>query len=138
MKETKYGICAVNVVKFIMKDCQNLSENRIKSIWLNEMKKLTNSEDSIKKCCPRKTITGLILNNKTIINSENNGNFRSKNYDYAQFILQNHLNVKSPILKTDKLNFWKIIQHEFPNAPKNQNGQLDVLIALYKHELLRF
>ena len=138
MKETKFGKCAVNVVNIIIKDSQKISESKIKSIWLKEMQKLTNSKDSIKKCCPRLALTGLILNNQTKITSKEINSFQSKNHDYVQFILENHLKVKSPLMKTDKLIFWEIIQNEFANAPKNQNGQLDVLIALHKHELLRF
>ncbi len=102
------------------------------------MKELTSSKDSINKCCPRNTITGLILNNKTIINSENHGNFRSKNYDYVRFLLDDKKLPKKPILKSDKIKCWELIQNKFEKAPKNQNGQLDVLLALYNNNLLNF
>ena len=83
------------------------------------------------------TLTGLILNNQTIIKCKGNHSFQSKNYDYVRLILENQLNIKSQILKTDKSKFWKLIQDEFSKAPKNQNGQIDVLLALHKNKLLR-
>ena len=137
MKETKNGKCAIQVINRLKTDSKNLSESKIKEIWIEEMKKLTSSEDSINKCCPRKTLTGLILNNKTIINSENNDNFKSKNYAYVRFIIEKHLTTQNPILKTDKLKYWKLIQDKFEKAPKNENGQLDVLLALHSNNLLK-
>ena len=136
MKETKKGQCAIQVINRLKTDSKNLSESKIKEIWMGEMKKLTSSEDSINKCCPRKTLTGLILNNKTIINSENNDNFTSKNYDYVRFLLEDKKLPKKPILKSDKLKCWELIQNKFEKAPKNQNGQLDVLLALHSNNLL--
>jgi hypothetical protein len=137
MKETKNGKCAIQVINRLKTDSKNLLESKIKEIWIEEMKKLTSSEDSINKCCPRKTLIGLILNNKTIINSEKNDNFKSKNYDYVRFIIEEHLTDQKPILKTDKLKYWKLIQNKFDNAPKNQNGQLDVLFTLHQNNLLK-
>ena len=137
MNKTIYGTCAVNVVRIILKDSNNLSESKIIDIWLNEMQKLTKSKDSIKKCCPRKTLTGLILNNKTIINSERNDNFTSKNYDYVNYLLEDKKLPKKPILNSDKLKCWELIQNKFEKAPKNQNGQLDVLLALHSNNLLK-
>ena len=137
MKEAKYGKCAVNVVNILLNVDRILTEAEIKDIWLDQMSKLTTSVESIKKGCPRMTLTGLILNNQTIIKCKGNHSFQSKNYDYVRFILENQLNIKSQILKTDKSKFWKLIQDEFSKAPKNQNGQLDVLLALHKNKLLR-
>lgn len=137
MNETKYGTCAVNVVRIILKDPNNLSESKITNIWFKEMQKLTKSVDSIKKCCPRKTLTGLILNNKTIINSERNENFTSKNYDYVNYLLEDKKLPKKPILNSDKLKCWELIQNKFEKASKNQNGQLDVLLALHSNNLLK-
>jgi hypothetical protein len=137
MKETINGKCAIQVINRLKTDSKNLLESKIKEIWIEEMKKLTSSEDSINKCCPRKTLIGLIINNKTIINSEKNYNFKSKNYDCVRFIIEEHLTAKNPILKTDKLKYWKLIQNKFDNAPKNQNGQLDVLLALLQNNLLK-
>ena len=137
MKETKNVKCAIQVINRLKTDSKNLSESKIKGIWMEEMKKMTSSEYSINKCCPRKTLIGLILNNKTIINSEKNDNFKSRNYDYVRFIIEEHLTSQTPILKTDKLKYWKLIQSKFDNAPKNQNGQLDVLLALHSNNLLK-
>ena len=137
MKETKNGKCAIQVINRLKTDSKNLSESKIKEIWMEEMKKLTSVEDSINKCCPRKTLIGLILNNKTIINSENNDNFTSKNYDYVRFLIEEKKLPKNPILKSDKLKCWKLIQNKFEKAPQNQNGQLDVLLELHKNNILK-
>ena len=134
MKETKYGTCAVNVVRIILKDSNNLSESNITDIWFKEIQKLTSSKDSINKCCPRKTLIGLILNNQTAIKCEGNFSFQSKNYDYVQFILSNH---RQLLQEGNKTHLWSIIQGNFEKPPKNQNGQLDILLALHKRKLLR-
>ena len=135
MKETKYGTCAVNVVRIILKDSNNLSESKITDIWFKEIQKLTSSKDSINKCCPRKTLIGLILNNQTSIKCEGNFSFQSKNYDYVQFILSNH---RQLLQEGNKTHLWSIIQGNFEKPPKNQNGQLDVLLALNEKNLLKF
>lgn len=134
MKETKYGTCAVNVVRTILKDSNNLSESKITDIWIKKMKELTNSKDSIYKCCPRKTLIGLILNNQTAIKFEGNFSFQSKNYEYVQFLFLNH---RQLLQERDKIQLWRRIQENFEKPPKNQNGQLDVLLALHNKKLLR-
>ena len=135
MSKTIYGTCAVNVVSIILKDSNNLSESKIKDIWFKEMQKLTNSKDSIKKCCPRNTLIGLILNNQTVIKFEGNFTFQSKNYYYVQFIFSNH---RQLLQEGNKIQLWSLIQGKFGIPPKNQNGQLDVLLALYNKNLLNF
>jgi hypothetical protein len=135
MNETKYGTCAVNVVRIILKDPSNLSESKITDIWFKEMQKLTKSVDSIKKCCPRNTLMGLIVNNKTVIKFEGNFAFQSKNYEYVRFILSNH---RQLLQEGNKLQLWSLIQGKFEKPPKNQNGQLDVLLSLYNKNLLNF
>jgi hypothetical protein len=135
MNETKYGTCAVNVVRIILKDPNNLSESKITDIWFKEIQKLTSSKDSINKCCPRKTLIGLILNNHTVIKSEGNFSFQSKNYNYVQFIL---LNQSHLLQGRDKIQLWSLILGKFEKPPKKQNGQLDVLLALYNKNLLKF
>jgi hypothetical protein len=135
MNETKYGTCAVNVVRIILEDPNNLSESKIKDIWFNEIQVLTKSVDSRKKCCPRNTLIGLILNNQTVIKFEGNFAFQSKNYEYVRFILSNH---RQLLQEGNKIQLWSLIQGKFEKPPKKQNGQLDVLLALYNKNLLNF
>ena len=135
MSKTIYGTCAVNVVSIILKDSNNLSVSKITDIWFKEMQKLTKSVDSIKKCCPRNTLMGLIVNNKTVIKFEGNFAFQSKNYEYVRFILTNH---RKLLQEGNKILLWSLIQGKFDNPPKNQNGQLDVLLAMNNKNLLKF
>ena len=135
MRKKIYGPCAVNVVSIILTDSNNLSESKITDIWFKEIQKLTSSKDSIKKGCPRNTLIGLILNNQTEIKIEGNFTFQSKNYEYVRFILSNH---RQLLQEGNKIQLWSLIQGKFGIPPKNQNGQLDVLLALYNKNLLNF
>jgi hypothetical protein len=135
MKETKNGKCAIQVINRLKADSKTLSETKIKEIWIEEMRKLTSSKDSINKCCPRNTLIGLILNNQSIIKFEGNFTFQSKNYDYVHFILSNH---RQLLQEGNKILLWSLIQGKVEKPPKNQNGQLDVLLALYNKNLLKF
>lgn len=104
--------------------------------WEDSITQFTNSKDSQKKGCPRSAFLGLCQDGYVKgIPKRNYLSSDSPNKDYAKIAAE--LVLKEPDRKYSRAVLWRNATENYPDAAKNQNGQMDVVLALKEAGLLQ-
>jgi len=122
----KYGEVAI-IVANNFED----SDNAIKDAWVKVCEKVfPNSPSSIKKSCPKDTFLGLC--EEGLVKNIPQGNYTKsiKNKKYAINAVK--ILKENPSYSNNKNTLWKKVA----GKNKTHNSQMDVVIALYKNNLL--
>ena len=124
------AICAVKII-----NDQNLSPEEA---WFEAISKYTKSYETRIKQCPKHVFVDLYYHNKLKLDRPihhvkqdltNNGRYALKAIE---------LLINEPPLSKSKNELWKRTMLELKEDPnKAQNGQMDIVIALYDNKLLR-
>ncbi|PWC14229.1 hypothetical protein B4923_04800 [Brenneria roseae subsp. americana] len=104
--------------------------------WEHSITHFTNSRESRKKGCPKSAFLGLCQ--KGYVKGIQKGDYlppESPNKNYA--VAAAKLVLKEPGSKYSKAELWKKATEDYPMAAKNQNGQMDVVLALKEAGLLQ-
>lgn len=125
-----YGKTAVAVVNsyILGKD--------LRECWENSITHFTSSKESRKKGCPKSAFLGLC--HKGYVRGIKKGDYllyESPNKNYA--VAAAELVLKEPSSKYSKSELWRKATEGYPDAAKNQNGQMDVVFALKEAGLLQ-
>lgn len=100
------------------------------SAWSKAIGLETLSHASRRKCCPKGAFLG-ICSAQMLISVRTDRGIPNKNGTYAVAAIE--LLRRDAALATNKLTLWRRI----PGAPPVQNGQLDVVLALWSRGKLR-
>ncbi|UJR54370.1 DUF6979 family protein [Dickeya zeae] len=127
-----YGKAAIAAVSIY--DSINRPDPR--ECWEDSIILFTNSKDSQEKGCPRSAFLGLCQDE--YVKGISKGNYLSsdsRNKRYA--VVAAELVLKEPERKYSKAELWRNATENHPDAAKNQNGQMDVVMALKDAGLLQ-
>lgn len=120
--KTIYGRAALTAVSSLKSNAGPEPE----SAWLEAVASETKSEESRKKCCPKGAFLGLcgaqllkMVTTSACVPNENGG--------YAVAAVK--LLRRDRRLANDKAALWG----QIPGAPVHQNGQMDVVLALWNN-----
>ncbi|WP_224552887.1 DUF6979 family protein [Pectobacterium versatile] len=104
--------------------------------WVHEITRFTSSKPSRKKGCPKSAFLGLCQDG--YVKDIPRGNYLppdSPNKKYAAAAAERLLS--EPTREYSKSDLWKKATEHFDEAAKNQNGQMDVVLALKDAGLLQ-
>lgn len=119
----QYGQAAIRAKELILQ--KGLSPAQA---WKDAIAKFTSSNESRSKVCPREAFLGLCTAG-VITGISGNTDSRSKQNKNRQYAMAAWKKLQSqPNL--DKKLLWAAI----PNAPTYENGQMDVVISLWKDQ----
>ncbi|MEI7189623.1 DUF6979 family protein [Dickeya dianthicola] len=127
-----YGETAVAVASAY--DSSNKPDPR--ECWEYSITLFTDSRESQKKGCPKSAFLGLCQDG--YVKEVPKGNYLSPdspNKKYA--VAAADLVVKEPGKKYSKAELWRNATKDCPDAAENQNGQMDVVLALKEAGLLQ-
>ncbi|MBA0188277.1 hypothetical protein F9U39_01355 [Pectobacterium versatile] len=127
-----YGETAVAVVTVF----DNFNKPDPKECWEYSITHFTGSKESQKKGCPKSAFLGLCQDG--YVKGIPKGNYLppdSPNKAYAVVAAERLLS--EPAKKYSKSDLWKKATEHFDEAAKNQNGQMDVVLALKDAGLLQ-
>ena len=124
----KAAIYAVNII-----NDQNLSPEKA---WSEAISKYTKSKETRNKQCPKHVFVDLYYHKKLKLDKPiHDKQGLTLNGRYALKAIE--LLIKEPSLAKKKNELWKRTMLELKEDPnKAQNGQMDIVIALYDNNLL--
>ena len=126
MSEPVFGSAAVLATEIIAQDQTITPEHA----WEIAIGKLTKSESTRNKGCPRATF--LFLCQQGLVRGIPIGDYTkgSRNGQYAIEAIK--IIRENPEMTSNKTTLWKVVS----NGERSHNGQLDVVLGLYKKNLL--
>lgn len=95
--------------------------------WQKAAEEIITSDSTRDKVCPRATFIGL-CESGDLIGIAKTKQSSSPNYYYAKFAIEEWEKEN-----TSKTVMWQKVKIKFPNGAKNHQGQLDVVISLWKY-----
>lgn len=104
--------------------------------WEQSVTHFTSSKESRKKACPRSAFLGLCQ--EGYVRGIPKGSYISpgcRNDKYA--VVAAKAVLKDNNKKYSKSELWGKVTETYPESAKNQNGQMDVVLALKEHGLLQ-
>ncbi|MCO7262021.1 DUF6979 family protein [Dickeya zeae] len=107
-----------------------------KECWEYSIIQITSSRESQKKGCPKSAFLGLCQDG--YVKGIPKGDYLSPdspNKKYA--VAAAYLVLKEPDRKYSKAELWRNATKDCPGAAENQNGQMDVVLALKEDGLLQ-
>jgi len=124
----QYAITALKAVELI------LNKEYVSPIdaWEKATQTIIKSQSSREKGCPREAFLGLC--EEGLINGVSSGDYTNSNKNKRYAIIAVELLKKDPNLINNKKKLWRTIQED---GSKTQNGQLDIVIALWQKKLIK-
>ena len=123
----QYGETAIRAIEIFKEENKD-----IKTSWQNACEEIISSPSSRKKVCPKCAFLGLC--EAGLVKGVSSGKYlaeeNSKNKMYAVNAVE--LLANNPSLANNKTQLWK----KSAGDDKAHNSQMDVVLALYKAELL--